>query len=918
VAETFVFIAFTIVAADGTNTLPGAREKMRYEAKIYADTGVTGPITWQLNSHSDIFEFADHPSLDPNQKLLRTKVAGSDVTYIPDDWGGTTKVISIQATTGGQTGYGDLQLPVAETPDNIDVAVLIDRSGSMAAHHRWQAAMNGAAMFAALVKESTGQTVVGDPSGPWTTDPHRAGLYWFWGNSNPFSGDNFPNPTPPAPGYPDGYHGAFVDNTGASYQIPDGATLARPEKISATPSTGTLVQTYHPGHFTALGSGLLFCRNALVAADTPGTPRQRVILALSDGMENREPKLDKLFDDTGPRRWFHENGDPAGAPEDPDIRVYSAAVLTGTNWANKLRDMARDTGGIWALDVKHITDWATSSEQIQKWFVGSFKRLFEFVAPDEIPDPTLSYKQWQEHPVTINLGHDKLIFYALFDQAEADKWELGVVPPGQDGAIYTDLVDQYDGIRYYGGSMFKMLVIDLPLVLQGHGHRWAGEWKMVVSREGAGSGSYAAGCLTHQDFDVKSDVLAPAVPQPGDKATVMVRLIDSQAKPIKDAVVKVALRSPGPWPGHAVALEVGSNLELVKQLRRSKNKVAKDTEQIADQVLATMYEKGQIQGGSTSTITLQHVKNGIYSKEVALKHPGQYGFDISIAGLRKSPAGEKQKKLGDALSKLKSYYGPTLAKTEKAFVNAVAGKKQGYKIELREQLDVRFTPTVKDSETGGYFVDDKTIRLLVQPAGKGDVLLGPGWADSIDFDGPEGIDLPWPAIDAGDGNYWVDIPFEAVAPRFDPHGPALVGDSLTLTHPALGPVSPAGNQLPLEGFCAEVLGVKLPLTVWALVGNRKSKEVHLITCAHVAKMSAKNKVWMHDLQQAKRFGYDTCEHCLPLVCNSSPDKMEAHKPFCSWVRRIAPKNRIEVHSWSHAKQLGFDGCKHCLPDKHTR
>ena len=75
---------------------------------------------------------------------------------------------------------------------------------------------------------------------------------------------------------------------------------------------------------------------------------------------------------------------------------------------------------------------------------------------------------------------------------------------------------------------------------------------------------------------------------------------------------------------------------------------------------------------------------------------------------------------------------------------------------------------------------------------------------------------------------------------------------------------------------------------------------------------------MHDLEQARACGYDTCEHCLPLVCNMNPSSMEAHKPFCSWTKKIRPQNRLEVHSLAQALELGFDGCRYCLPTHHTR
>ena len=122
----------------------------------------------------------------------------------------------------------------------------------------------------------------------------------------------------------------------------------------------------------------------------------------------------------------------------------------------------------------------------------------------------------------------------------------------------------------------------------------------------------------------------------------------------------------------------------------------------------------------------------------------------------------------------------------------------------------------------------------------------------------------------------------------------------------------------MDGFKVRVFGVDIPITVYALIGNKNTKEVHLASCDYVEMMADKNKVWLHDLDEARRVGYDTCEWCLPLICNTNPSSMEAHKPFCSHADRISPNNRLEVHSWKEAEKLGFDGCFYCLPDKHTR
>ena len=72
---------------------------------------------------------------------------------------------------------------------------------------------------------------------------------------------------------------------------------------------------------------------------------------------------------------------------------------------------------------------------------------------------------------------------------------------------------------------------------------------------------------------------------------------------------------------------------------------------------------------------------------------------------------------------------------------------------------------MKKSPTEGWFLEDELIRLDVRPTDKKGHLLGPGWAEQLTFTGPVGVSQHWPATDAGDGHYWVEIPFHARNPR---------------------------------------------------------------------------------------------------------------------------------------------------------
>jgi hypothetical protein len=834
-------------------------------------------------------------------------------TLAPHDGSAPPCTVEIQVNAAAQ-------IPVE--PDGVDVAILVDRSGSMSSQNRWKAAMSGAKLFAELVREATGQTVTADPypgSGThtWTTAPHRAGLAWFWGRRNPGNTPNFPNPTPPEPGYPEGFHNWFTDAAGDSYRLPDGASLAKLDNISAESPTGTLAEQ-GPGNLTALGSGMLFCRNALVAAADPVTSnRGRVLLVLSDGMENRAPLLAALFDGSKTGLWFREEGDVTLALQDPKIKLHAAAVLTGASWVDRLRAAVTEAGGDATLDVKHITDYATSDVTLQHWFVNRFRTLFGFDEADAGPDPELAAGQTATRAIPVTLGHTKLVFYALFGQPDAAAWELKVIPPGQEDAICYSLAAGYPGVRASGGGMHRMIALDLPLAIPGHEHRWAGEWRFEISRAGAGSGAYAMGVLARRDGGTGLAIEAPAVPRPGDRVRLRAVVKDQDGKPVTDAAVMTRVREPGPWPGGEVALEAGHNLALVKKLRQSRKASDVDMTDVADRVLRHLYERAALGRGTTRKVPLAHTGGGVYEAAIRLEHPGTHDLDTTITGRRASSPAEFQAKLGQAFAALPGHYPAAALKAERTWLARAAGAKQKFTVELRDQLAVAFLPTIADSETGGYFADAATIRLLVQPAGAKGVLLGPGWADSIRFLAPGGVTQAWPATDLGDGNYQVDIEVRREGDvRFDLRLLALAAERFALVHPTTGPVELRDGLLELAEFEAEVLGVRMPIAVLSLVGNSRSKECHLVSCAFAAKIAPKNKVWLHDLEHARKCGYDTCEHCLPLICNTDPQQMEAHKPFCRWARKIKPANRLEVHGWKQAAELGFDGCWYCLREHH--
>ncbi|MDJ0761805.1 MAG: hypothetical protein QNJ97_02355 [Myxococcota bacterium] len=918
-----------VAVPGGSPTLPSATENRRYECHIGVAGGILpepilpgDTVTWELDpAFGGLFQL--DPSSDDFHRWLRT--IASPVTYIPEGWGGTTQTIPVRVNhyrdgvliNGGN--WEDLTLAVSDQQDDYDVAILLDRSGSMAGN-RWTAAVSGAEIFAALVDAANSMHVDNDPLNPMHA--HRVGLYWFWGHDSAGYGDNYPNPpgAPADPAYPDGFTGTFVDDSDPmdikDFSLNGGAVHSHLSDI--TP----VGMAHAPGHYTALGAGLLLCRKELITQAEPGADRKRMILVLTDGMENRDPTIDQLF--VAPGLWFQDEADPS-VTIDPETQIFACAVFTGAAYVAKLGDVAAHVGGVAATDVKSITDPVDYSTQMQHWFINRFSEAFDFVETTAPLDPTLGPNETKVHRVKAHLGQDKLVFYMLLDAPDTRSagWRFVIRPPGAPGVITPKHHNPGAGIVYKEGALYKMYIIDMPLSIPGHDHRLAGNWEAHVTRTKNKSGSYAFGSLAHQaELTMRAEVLAPAKPRPGDMATLQIALRQGN-KAINGAKITADVCSPGHWPGHDVACMISANLDLVRKLRRSRSADSRDTPHLADQVVRSLFGQRAITGEQRKTYKLiqkQQVagRAGIYEAKIPLSDPGQYTIDAHISGIRASSLEERNNVLGTAIAGLPYHYTSRGCRREMRLLERTAGKDQAFVQECRKQVHVGYLADPTTSEVQGYFVDGTTIRLAVLPKDTDGTLLGPGWAHGVVFVSPLGIGIQWPSSDIGNGSYWVDMPLEAAALRFNPRSRALIARHLTLTHPTRGPISPVNAALPIDGFAAHVIGVSIPITVRSLIGNKATKEVHLASCSHASRIAEKNKVWLHDLSQAKKCSYDTCEWCLPLICNANPTAMEAHKPFCSHTRRIRVKNRFEVHSWTEAKKLGFDGCRYCLPDKHTR
>jgi Big-like domain-containing protein len=708
-------------------------------------------------------------------------------------------------------GPHDLKLAVHQTSAHFDVAILLDRSGSMGGN-RWRAACDGVDLFATLIHE--------------TGVDNRVGIYWCWGDD-----DNVNAPTPD--------NARRIGNQGDYGTFPAAASTPDADKLNLLTNRAVAMGAPHtssaglfdvchadgPDHRTTLGSGLLHCRDELMDrsgdTDRAGNPRGRRILLVSDGMENCEPKLGPVFFDAPDEHWnlFRAPGEvtPTVHPEGPGVRIHSVAMPTSDAWAARLQDVAAQTGGLWALDGKHLRPGKVNAATplTQSWFLSSFVDLSEFDESAVMVERELKEEHTVTQKLAVNLAMDTMVFYHLTSATDLNKWAFTVKLPDTDLELTPDLAAAHDAITYRHGKMYQMYVVRLGLAIPGHEHRWAGDWTLKLKRmPGTSTGHYGLGALSRQDLQCRVDVLTKPRPRPGDEATISVQLRDRHGNHIRRARVSTKVASPGPWTGDAVARRVSTDPALVRRLRKSSSRSNRDVEDVTDRVLRHMVDKDELTAGRTDNRHLTEVSPGLYQTRIKLTEAGQYQLDTTVRAEQRFSAPELTDLLRPHLRRLQQGFpGDTLTK-ELRYLRQRYTTRQPFSWAATRQVGVVFEPNADKSPAQGWFTNGQRIRLEVAPTDKRGRLLGPGWAEQLTFTGPAGHAKRWAATDNGDGHYWVEIPFAARNPRFEPNAGSLAADRLELLHPE-GKVHPQHNHLSLTEFAVEVLGVRLPMTVRA-------------------------------------------------------------------------------------------------------
>ncbi len=791
--QTGLRVGHGATTATAPDRLPDAYQKLRYKGEleglvfdlqdgdllewtlenkeIDAVVGAANPL--ELEKPGDQKYETGNPDLQAQHNVLQTRsvpevaVIPEPLTAQPNPYTLAVSVTHLRPRGGGMfkeiAGGAPrvLKLKIHKTPANLDVAIALDRSGSMDGN-RWQSACDGAELFATLMNE--------------TGVDSRVGIYWFWEDN--------------------GNEDAGILNIG---------------------------QPGGPDHYTAIGAGLLHCRDELLdrSADTDAdrTLRGRVILLVSDGMENRGPKLEPVFFDAPNDHWnlFKAPGEksPTPHPQGPGIRIHSLAMATGDAWADKLRGVAAATGGLWALDVQHLRPQKADNTAAltQSWFVTSFAGLFGFDEAAIMGSSALEQGQTVKRKVAVSLATDTLVFYQLSSAADVGRWELTVKLPDTDLELTPALAAAHDSITYRQGKMFQMYVVRLGLTIPGHEHRGVGDWTMQLKRkDGASTGHYSLGALSRQDLQCRVDVLTRPKPRPGDEATIQVHLRDRLGNSISEAQVSTKVRTPGPWVGDVMARRVSDDPALVKRLRKSTSKSHQDVTDVTDRVLRNLMDKDELPAGRTYNRRLTEVRPGLYQTRIKMTEAGHYQLDTTVRGEQRFLGSELADLLKPHLRRLRRSLPMDKLTKELMYLRQRYTTRQPFTVAAARQVAVVFEPSAPKSPAKGWFVTNELIRLDVVPTDRRGRLLGPGWADRVTFTGPAGITGLWPSTDNGDGHYWVEIPFKASKPRFDPRTDALAANRLELGHPD-GALRPPHDRLVLSGFSAEVLGVRLPLVI---------------------------------------------------------------------------------------------------------
>lgn len=790
-------VAMPLPAINVTPTpLPGGRAKMLYETTLTASTTAAAgqELFWEVVSPAGL-GFPTTTNTGPTNLLRST-------THLLAAWGGTNQNIVVRVTKRPMGGGAPIEggndvtlvLPVAASLDPSNVAIVLDRSGSMTTvitgtTNRWYKAVSGAHFFA-------NQIAAENATRP---NKHNVAVLWFGGWDTVADNYNDPSTDP----FGEGNFGV-LDSGGTvlDFADPSSAYLSALDAAKTSPTPLTT-----PKFWTAIGAGLLYGREKLYLADS-GHTKERVLVCLSDGEENRPPLVATA---TVAPRWTTIR--PSTVIGDPLTRIYAAAVDTSTAAANTLRTAVSNTGGIASLDVKEVPDDGTL---IQQWFSHTFGALFDYATITAGFDPTLSSGETAAHTITVTQAHRRLVVSLFVDQAPAapTDWSITIQPPGGGEITEADATSgTFGGVQLRAGPLYKTFVVDLPLAIPGHEHRWSGDWVFRVTRNASTAGTYIVNALAKADIQCELRVLGPASPAPGDVVTLRVDVTRDGGKPLDNCHVRAVVTPPGVWRDELVANAAAT----------TPTTSAADGGIAWQNAVHELSKQGKFTHGNEIHINLPSVGGGGYQAVLPLTVPGGWQIDTTIDGHR--PLAKKVN-FSEMVQRIHEYYGPRESAGEVAIAALNTRPMQKFTLEERETLTVRFVPNADASPNGGLALGE-LIGLWVRPKDISGLLMGPGNGSNLIF---AHEDLPrrkWPSKDSGDGTYSATVRLIAPHRPIDIRLGRLIARGLAFEDPiTLRPIPRFPMTLRLDGWYALALGVKIPIKLgWKLLPFDKTRKL---------------------------------------------------------------------------------------------
>jgi len=837
-------------------TLPTARQLLRYQTQLGASVTPTGTqqLEWYLEpTEATDLEFGT-PVGPAATNLLRTRA----LRVIPSNWSAGDRAVRVHVVlrdggvvlaTSDTPAPATVALPIAATLPNINSTLMIDRSGSMAAEFRWLGAMSGALLFAQLVKDRNVNA----------GKAHGVQAMWFGGWED-VPTPNYPTPAVPTDPLGAGNYGTLLGDRGLGTIIPlNFANFATDASFDVAFTEAATRQ--QPAFWTAIGTGLLAAKDALLRAD-PTHTKERVVFLFTDGMENRVPFVNEATQAAG-AYWRHP--DPAlGLPDgvDPQTRIYACALGTAQSFADGLKPACNNTGGIGELDVKFIPspqpNSAAISTLVQNWFNSSFAFLFGYTALST-PDPELAGGATATHSVMVTEGHSQLVLSVFAATPPSTDWTIDVQPPGGMSVITEAevLAGALGGsVRLYTGPLHKTFVIDLPLLIPGESQRWAGRWRCHVTRNAATTGDYLFSAMAKQDITFQVALDAPAPTRIGNR--VFVRAYLAQEKDlISDAKVVAHVSSPGKWLDDTIA-RVAGRTKTVKGHDK-----ANDLTNVQAATRAVLAEV--MVHRRTFEVPLVPTEPGFYEGSFIVDEPGTWevltSADAHRGGARDWARWEK------TLEELRTLLPPRAYEHERARLMEEAGNAQAYHLEDDQTFGVTFQPDVQQSSAGGVLRPGE-LRLFIVPQSADGTLLGVGRASDIVFHTRCG--LSWPAYDEGQGTYTARLALHGKNIRVV-RG-IVLGEDLALRE-GKRPVPICNDRLDLSHFSVRVLGVEVPLQIRAPMGklSRVDMELAFPTFAYatVATSSALARLGKDDFEK-----HAAAAHGVPTFVSALRRAME--------------------------------------------